>query len=275
MRVLVIRKRTLLIAAMVAAIIIAATVILLVLLGGKSASPAMRIQPVEEYELNVLAGKQRELPVYSVECSDKKIALTVDAAWEADKTEFILDTLKKHEIKATFFLCGVWVNAYPNQVKAIAAAGHEIGNHSLTHPHMNKLDAAGVQKEISQLDDRIETLTGKRCTLFRAPFGEYNDTVIQAVRELGYEPIQWNLDTIDWKQERSSEIILNSVLPKLSGGSIILCHNNGYEIKNYLPTLIEKAMEQGYSFVKVSELLLPGETMIDSNGMQKSKAPAA
>jgi polysaccharide deacetylase family sporulation protein PdaB len=272
MRVLILRKRTLVIAALITALIIAGAVLIAVLWKGTEAAPTIgKVTAIPEYELNVLAGRQRELPVYYVDTQEKLLALTVDAAWEDDKTEFILETLAKHDIKATFFLCGVWVKAYPEDVKAIAAAGHEIGNHSLTHPHMNQLDAAGVQKEIKELDDQIESLTGKRCTLFRAPFGEYNDTVIKAARDIGYEPIQWNLDTIDWKKERSAGTILDTVLPKLSPGSIILCHNNGYEIKNYLPTLIEKAQEQGYRFVTISELLLGGETEIDANGMQKRK----
>lgn len=197
MRVIIVKKKTLILAAVIAAILIACIVILCILANQDgTAAPTMQRAAAEEYELNVLAGKQRELPVYYVERADKAIALTIDAAWEDDKTEFILNTLKQHDIKATFFLCGVWVEAYPDQVKAIAAGGHEIGNHSLTHPHMNKLNAAAVQKEISDLDDQIEKLTGKRCTLFRAPYGEYNDNVIRAVREIGYEPVQWNLDTM-------------------------------------------------------------------------------
>ena len=196
MRVIIVKKQTLILAAVIIAALIIGIVIFCISPGDGSSAPTMQ-QRIEEYELNVLAGKQRELPVYYVERTDKAIALTIDAAWEDDKTAFILDTLKQHGIKATFFLCGVWVDAYPDQVKAIAAQGHEIGNHSLTHPHMNKLDATAIQKEISALDDQIEALTGKRCTLFRAPYGEYNDTVIKAVRDFGYEPVQWNLDTVD------------------------------------------------------------------------------
>ena len=271
MRIIVVKKKTLLLLAL--AIAAAAALAVLLCLSGREApgETAMSDSAIEEYELNVLAGKSRELPVYSVEHEDKVIALTIDAAWDADKTEFILETLKKYDIKATFFLCGVWVKAYPEQVKAIAAAGHEIGNHSLTHPHMNQLDEAGVQKEISLLDDEIERLTGKRCTLFRAPFGEYNDLVIRAARAIGYEVVQWNIDTIDWKQERSVETILSTVYGKLAPGSIILSHNNGYRIKDYLPALIEHAQAEGYAFVTISELLITGETTIDSNGVQHAK----
>ena len=232
---------------------------------------AQAMAQVENYELNVLPMKSRELPVYGVGRGDNRIALTIDAAWDADKTPFILDTLDKYSVEATFFLCGVWVKQYPDFVKEIAKRGHEIGNHSLTHPHMSRMDAIGIQKELRDLDDMLEELTGKRSTLFRPPFGEYNDTVIKAAREAGYEVIQWSRDTVDWKQDRSAQTILDGVLKKLQSGDIILCHNNGYKIETYLPVLIETAQQKGYSFVTVSELLLSGETSIDNNGIQQAK----
>ena len=232
---------------------------------------AQAMAQVENYELNVLPMKSRELPVYGVGRGDNRIALTIDAAWDADKTPFILDTLDKYSVRATFFLCGVWVKQYPDFVKEIAKRGHEIGNHSLTHPHMSRMDAIGIQKELRDLDDMLEELTGKRSTLFRPPFGEYNDTVIKAAREAGYEVIQWSRDTVDWKQDRSAQTILDGVLKKLQSGDIILCHNNGYKIETYLPVLIETAQQKGYSFVTVSELLLSGETSIDNNGIQQAK----
>jgi polysaccharide deacetylase family sporulation protein PdaB len=212
----------------------------------------------------------RQLPVYNVAREDKKIALTIDAAWSTDKTEFILNLLRENEIKATFFLCGVWVKAYPDYVKQIAEEGHVIGNHSLTHPHMSQLGKAEIQKELREMDDIIESLTGKRCTLFRAPYGEYNNTVIEAVREIGYEPIQWNRDTVDWQESRSASDILNAVLPRLESGDIILCHNNGFQIEQYLPVLIQTAKEKGFTFVTIPELLLEGATQIDANGTQQA-----
>lgn len=223
----------------------------------------------DEYEAEVLAGFKKELPVYSVSREDKKIALTIDAAWDDDKTPFILQTLERYNVKATFFLCGFWAEAYPEQVKAIYSAGHSIGNHSMTHPHMNKLSGPQISDEIEKLDDLIQSITGERTTLFRAPYGEYNDNVITTVRAGGHEPIQWSIDTIDWKPERSSQTILDTVLPKLKDGAIILCHNNGYKIEEYLPTLIETALANGYTFVTVDELLLSGNTIIDVNGCQK------
>ena len=225
---------------------------------------------IDTYELNAIPVMSRLVPVYRVSRDDHAIALTIDAAWSADKTPFILDTLDQYGIKATFFLCGVWVKAYPDMVKEIAARGHEIGNHSMTHPHMNRISADEIKKELSSLDDEIEALTGKRTNLFRAPFGEYNDTVVSTVRDMGYEVVQWSIDTVDWKEGRSADTILKAVQPKLSDGSIILSHNNGFEIETYLPKLIEQAQKEGYRFVTVSELLPAGERSVDSNGLCKS-----
>ncbi len=268
MRIFVITKRTLIIAAIVIVCIVAAVIIALSFTDG-NATAVTGANVQEDYELEVLAGRKKELPVYSVSRDDKKIALTIDAAWEDDKTDFILETLAQYNVKATFFLCGFWVEKYPDKVKAIAEAGHEIGNHTATHPHMNRLSAAQMQEELNNFEALLEPITGARATLFRAPYGEYNDNVIKTVRAMGYEVIQWDIDTVDWRPERSTQTILDAVLPKLTPGSIILCHNNGYMIKEYLPTLLKTAIDNGYEFVTVSNLLLQGDTIIDANGVQK------
>ena len=285
MRVIMINKRGLFISL---AVIVALLVLIFVLLipdtEGTSASStgandltssssgtvSASTTTVEAYELDVATANRKELPVYGVDRDDKKIALTIDAAWEDDKTDFILQELKAHDVHATFFLCGFWVEKYPDKVKAIHDGGHEIGNHSSTHPHMNNLSAAQIQDEVTKYDDLLESIIGERSKNFRAPYGEYNDQVITTLRDMGYEVIQWTIDTIDWKEERSAETILDKVMSKLAPGSIILCHNNGYKIKEYLPTLLDSAIDQGYEFVTVSELLLTGDTMVDVNGIQKS-----
>ena len=140
----------------------------------------------------------------------------------------------------------------------------------MTHPHMNKLSSAQIRGELDAFENLIKGVTGSGTKLFRVPYGEYNDNVIKTLRENGYEVVQWNIDTVDWKKERSAQTILDSVLGKLKDGSIILSHNNGYKIEQYLPTLIETALSQGYEFVTVSELLLDGNTLIDVNGVQKN-----
>lgn len=279
MKVFVLTKKNLIAAGLILAVIILA-VVLAIVCSDRSTDPNVGTDPspdpnahigneVESYELAVFAGLQKELPVYSVSREDKKIALTIDAAWADDKTEFILETLDKYNIKATFFLCGFWAEKYPDIVKRIDAEGHQIGNHTATHPHMNKLSSQQIIDELKKYDDILESIIGKRSTLFRAPYGEYNDNVITTVRNAGYEVIQWDIDTVDWREERSAETILNSVLPKLKSGSIILSHNNGFKIEQYLPTLIETALGQGYEFVTIGELLLDGPTIIDVNGVQK------
>ena len=185
MKIFVITKKMLIIAAAVIFVVAAAVIIALSFSDG-AVSPTSAMAQLEEYELEVLAGKKKELPVY-----------TVDAAWEDDKTQFILDTFDEYGVKATFFLCGYWTDRYPDDVKMIAERGHEIGNHSATHPHMNSISKEQMRKETVEYDDKIEKLAGKRCKVFRAPFGEYNDTVITTMRSLGYEVIQWDIDTMD------------------------------------------------------------------------------
>ena len=286
MRVFVISKKTLL-AVLAAVFALIAAILIAALSGGgeKADKPntgdtgdrseiaenhdGLKINEPEQYELEVMAGLMKEVPVYSVRRNDRKIALTIDAAWQDDKTPFILSTLKKYGIKATFFLCGFWVRDYPDMVKEIARQGHEIGNHSMTHPHMSRLTANGIESELKEFEALITPIIGERTRLFRAPFGEYNDTVVNTVRQNGYEIIQWDADTIDWKEERSAQTILDTVLSKLHGGAIILAHNNGYRIEQYLPALIESALAEGYEFVTVSELLLGGNTIVDVNGVQK------
>lgn len=271
MRVIMISKKGLLVSICVIISLIALIIMLICSMGSDSVATGGAFRTIEAYELTVSTAGKKELPVYSVDRPDKKIALTIDAAWEDDKTPFILETLKSYDVKATFFLCGFWIDKYPDHVKAIHAGGHEIGNHSSTHPHMNAQTSSEIQKELKTYDDKLEKLIGARSKLFRPPYGEYNDNVIKTVRGMGYEVIQWSIDTIDWREERSAQTILDTVIPKLHDGAIILCHNNGFKIKEYLPVLIEKAKGQGYEFVTVSELLLSGETIIDVNGVQKLK----
>ena len=267
MRIFVITKKTLVITACIIGLIVLGLLVWLCFLDGNATAVSADLGG--EYERTVLAGQKKEVPVYSVQREDKVLALTIDAAWEDDKTTFILDTLAQYDVKATFFLCGFWAEKYPDMVKEIADAGHAIGNHSATHPHMAGMGKENIQKELAAFDDLLEDLTGARSTLFRAPYGEYDDNLILTSRDLGYEVIQWNIDTQDWREERSAENILNDVLPKLSPGSIILCHNNGFTIREYLPILLQTAIDEGYSFLTVEDLLLEGDTIIDVNGVQK------
>lgn len=215
----------------------------------------------------------RQLPVYCVERADKKIAISFDAAWGNEDTQTLIDILKDHDVRATFFLVGGWVDKYPDSVKALADAGNEIMNHSETHPHLSQLSAEEVKAEVNTCSDKIEAITGVRPTLFRCPYGEYNDTAITAIRALGVEPVQWDVDSLDWKGISADEIT-ERVLKGVKPGSIVLFHNAAEHTPEALAGIIESLQAEGYEFVPISELLLTGDTVIYPDGTQKQAAPA-
>ena len=144
------------------------------------------------------ASAAQEHPIYCVQRNDKVVSLTFDAAWGDDHTQTLLNILNQYQVKATFFLVSIWVDAYPNWVKTLADSGMEIMNHSSTHPHLAQLSYSQVQAEVSGCSDKIQAITGVRPTLFRCPYGEYNNTVIRAIHDLGVTPIQWDVDSLDW-----------------------------------------------------------------------------
>ncbi len=142
---------------------------------------------------------KRELPVYSVETDAKKIALTFDSDWDNKDIPNILETLRDNNVKATFFSTGRWVGKFPESVKAIIDEGHEFGNHSDTHPHIAKLEKEQVKDEIMKVHDKVKEQFKYDMKSFRAPYGEYNNTVIRTTREVGYEIIQWDVDSLATK----------------------------------------------------------------------------
>ena len=223
------------------------------------------MMPPESAATSVLAAK-KELPVYSVERDDNVIAVTFDASWGADNTPKLLDILDEYDAKCTFFLVGLWVDKYPDMVQAIVERGHEIGNHSATHPHMSKLSESKMLEELRMMSDKVEKLTGVRPTLFRPPYGDYNNSVIRTVRSAGYEAVQWSVDSLDWKNISPQDMIRRAGM--VGKGDIILFHNDSQYLLDALPTLLQSYKEQGLQMVKVSDILLEGETTIDVQGKQ-------
>ena len=140
------------------------------------------------------AATTRQLPIYRVQRDQKMLSISFDAAWGNEDTQQLIDILGKYDIKATFFVVGEWVDKYPESVKALHDAGHEVMNHSDDHAHFTKLSKQQMQENISACNDKIEAVTGVRPTLFRPPYGEYDDNVVLATRDLGMEPIQWDVD---------------------------------------------------------------------------------
>ena len=209
----------------------------------------------------------RQLPIYCVARDQKVASLTFDAAWGNEDTQQLIDILGKYDVKATFFVVGEWVDKYPESVKALSDAGHEVMNHSNTHPHMSQLSREEIQADVSACADKIEAVTGGRPTLFRPPYGEYDDKVITAVRALGIEPIQWDVDSLDWK-DLSAADITQRVVSKVQPGSIVLFHNAALHTPEALPGILETLIQDGYTFVPISQIILEGDYTIDHTGRQ-------
>jgi len=209
----------------------------------------------------------RQLPIYCVARDQKMCAISFDAAWGADNTQKILDVLDEYGVKATFFVVGNWAKQYPDTAKAIVAAGHELENHSMAHDHFNALTAEQIVADVTKCNETIAALTGETPTLIRCPFGEYDDHVISAIRSMGMEPIQWDVDSLDWKGISAAEIT-KRVTGKVGSGSIVLFHNAGEHTPEALPGILRFLIGEGYEIVPVSQILLQGEYAIDHAGRQ-------
>ena len=207
------------------------------------------------------------LPIYNVKTDEKKIAFTMNCAWNADDIDSILETLKNNNVHITFFIVGDWVDKYPEAVKKINEAGHEIGSHSNTHPHVNKLSAEKNLEEINLSVAKIQKITGQKTNIYRAPYGEYNNTVIKTAEENGYYTIQWNLDTLDYKG-LTGEQMWNRLKNKLENGAIILSHNGTKHTADSLDMLIKNIKSRGYEIITVSQLIYKDNYIINGNGTQ-------
>lgn len=209
----------------------------------------------------------RKVPIYNVETEEKQVAISFDAAWGADKTQGIIDILKEFDVSATFFLVGFWVDDYPEMVKAIDEAGFEIGTHSNTHPDMAKLDKNTMKSELETSISKIKEVTGKDVSLFRAPYGSYNNDLLDTAESLNLKTIQWDVDSLDWKGLSASEIA-NRITSRVKNGSIILMHNNSDNILDGLRLTLNKLKVQGYKVTGISELVYADNYTIDRNGVQ-------
>lgn len=211
----------------------------------------------------------RNLPIYCVETAEPKVALSFDAAWGNDDTSEILAILKKHDVHVTFFMTGGWVKNYPEDVKTILAAGHDLANHSENHKNMSQLSTSECKEEIMTVHERVKELTGYEMFLFRPPYGDYDNDVITTVEGCGYYPIQWDVDSLDWKDYGCDSIIKTVCEHKhLGNGSIILCHNGATYTADALDAMITGLKEKGYKIVPVSELILRDNYHMNAEGRQ-------
>ena len=186
-----------------------------------------------------------------------KIALTFDDGPHPRLTHRILEILERYGVKATFFMVGVNVTNYPDAAKAVLAAGHEVGNHTYTHAHVQSMSEDDLFRELNMCEDALDALCGYRPRLFRPPQGMVNVSVEQCVAEKDYTMILWSLDTRDWEQKDTAKIV-SRVLAQVHSGDIILMHDY-IGTKSHTPDalgiLIPQLLKRGFEFVTVSELL--------------------
>lgn len=216
-----------------------------------------------------VSATQRVLPIYSVERDNKAVSLSFDAAWGNEDTQHLIDILNEYNVKATFFLVGDWVDRYPESVKQLHDAGMELGNHSDNHAHFTKLSSSELTENVVSCNNKIQSITGTTPTLFRCPYGEYDDHVVSAINGMGMHVIQWDVDSLDWK-DLSAEEIYNRVTKNVAPGSICLFHNAALHTPEALPSIIEFLIGEGYEIIPISQLIYTENYTIDHTGRQHS-----
>lgn len=209
----------------------------------------------------------QNLPIYRVKTNEKKIAVTFDAAWGDEDTDELISVLKENNAPSTFFVVGGFIDRCEKSVKKLSDAGHEIANHSDTHLHMSGLESQQILKELEECEQKIEKVTGKTTKLFRPPYGDYDSELVLAARNNGFEVIQWDVDSLDWK-DLSPEEIVSRVESRVKDGSVVLFHAGTKHTPEALKILLPRLKERGYSFVRVSELIYKEKFSINAEGEQ-------
>lgn len=208
------------------------------------------------------------LPIYCVDKGDEKIcAISFDAAWGNEDTQELIEILDKYNVKTTFFVVGSWVDKYPESVKALHDAGHEIMNHSNSHPHMTQISEEKMIEEITKCSEKIEAITGKKVDLLRPPYGDYNAKVIKTIDKQNHYTVQWSVDSLDWK-DKTAQQIKDRVCQNIHPGAIVLFHNAAKNTPKALPQILETLQNDGYKIVPVSELIYRDNFKIDHTGKQ-------
>ena len=240
---------------------------------GTALAAALILWTVNNPAIVGAAATERQLPIYCVQRDDNRIAISFDAAWGNEDTQKLIDILSAFGVRSTFFVVGDWAEKYPESVRALHDAGHEVMSHSAHHAHFSMMSASEIAADLREANRLISACTGVEPTLFRCPYGEYDDHVIQTIKSLGMTAVQWSVDSLDWKGIGADEIC-ERVLKRVEPGSIVLFHNAAEHTPEALPRILSELQSRGYTIVPVSELLLEGNTRIDHTGKQLPAAGA-
>ena len=218
--------------------------------------------------VSIVASQNRKLPIHCVQTDKKQIAISFDAAWGNDDTQTLIDILKEYNVPATFFVVGAWVDKYPESVKALSDAGHRIENHSNTHPHMPQLSTEQIVNELESCNNKIKAVTGRCPTLLRVPYGDYDNAVLETTESIGMYTIQWDVDSLDWKDHATADSICKRVTSKVKNGSIVLFHNDADHTPEALPNILKCLKDEGYEFVFIEDLIYKENYEIIHDGTQ-------
>lgn len=216
----------------------------------------------------------KEIPIYSVHTSQPLLALTFDNAWEDHDVDAILNVLKKHHISATFFVTGEWARRYPNVIRKIHEAGHEIGNHGNSHIHLPQCSKKKIATELQACHNIVYEIIQEDMTLFRAPYSDWNREIVEVAHMLGYSAINHSVDSLDWKNYSAKQIVKTVCNHKnLENGSIILLHCGTRNTKDALDVMLTNLEKKGYRFVPLSSLIYKNNYYLDHTGKQFPKNP--
>lgn len=232
-----------------------------------AAAPLQRILTPDETSVNY-AGKTAT-PIFRVRTDKPWVALSFDAGADRGQAEAIMDILEKYQLTSTFFLTADWMRQNPEDARSIVARGHEIGNHSVSHPSFPKLSPEQMAAQIQETHQVAKDLTGVDMCLFRFPYGDYSNAAVDTVKNCGYYGIQWSVDSIDWRNE-GRDIIINRVLnhKNLGNGSIVLMHMAATYTPSALEEIIQGIQAKGYDIVPVSQLIYESHYHMDYAGNQ-------
>ncbi|SDM01228.1 polysaccharide deacetylase family protein [Bacillus sp. OK048] len=192
-------------------------------------------------------------PIYRGHPDKPMVSFIINVAWGNEYLPEILATLKSHQVTASFFLEGNWVKNNPDLAKMIVSAGHEVGNHSYSHPNMQKLNAYQTRDQMVRTNEVIEAATGKKSVWFAPPSGSYRDETVKIAAELNMKTVMWTVDTVDWQKPTPDQLI-NRVITKIDNGSMVLMHPTESTAKS-LNRLITLIKEKGLQISIVSDLM--------------------